>query len=191
MSRNDPNIDPWLANLLPVPQSWDGWQGTRMSAVLFLILTSKHNPPKLVLTKRSRTVSTHKGQIGLPGGHRETYDRSPVDTALREAHEEIAANTDVIDVVGQFKTETSLQGHAVVPILGLSSEDQQDFKASTDEVAKIIQVPLHQLTQDFCETISFSLFRIQRTSSLYRYETHLIWGLTAKIISSIAPPTDS
>src|SRR5687768_649132 len=43
----------------------------------------------LLLTERAGNMSTHSGQVALPGGKTDEADHDAVDTALREAHEEI------------------------------------------------------------------------------------------------------
>ena len=43
----------------------------------------------VLFTLRTHTVETHKGQVSFPGGRVDPEDTSRVETALREAHEEI------------------------------------------------------------------------------------------------------
>jgi 8-oxo-dGTP pyrophosphatase MutT (NUDIX family) len=43
----------------------------------------------VVLVRRGRRLRDHGGEVGFPGGGWEPGDGSPVETALREAAEEI------------------------------------------------------------------------------------------------------
>ena len=56
----------------------------RAAAVLIPVLGGPE--PALLLTLRTETVSTHKGQISFPGGSLEPGESSE-KAALREAHE--------------------------------------------------------------------------------------------------------
>jgi 8-oxo-dGTP pyrophosphatase MutT (NUDIX family) len=60
----------------------------RASAVL-IPLFYNHGQYHVLLTKRSEEVDFHKGQVCFPGGTREPSDSSLLQTALREAEEEI------------------------------------------------------------------------------------------------------
>src|SRR5438093_13788813 len=69
-----------------------------------------------LLTQRTHTVETHKGQISFPGGvaeNNETLRR----TALRETWEEIGLTSDRIEVLGEFDEYLSVTGLIVTPFL--------------------------------------------------------------------------
>src|SRR6059036_550995 len=69
-----------------------------------------------LLTQRTHTVETHKGQISFPGGvaeNNETLRR----TALRETWEEIGLTSDSIEVLGEFDEYLSVTGLIVTPFL--------------------------------------------------------------------------
>jgi 8-oxo-dGTP pyrophosphatase MutT (NUDIX family) len=44
---------------------------------------------KVWLTQRAANLSTHQGEVCLPGGKRDPTDVDDQHTALREAHEEV------------------------------------------------------------------------------------------------------
>ena len=56
-------------------------------AAVLLPLFERSGEYHLVFTKRTETVNYHKGQISFPGGRPHPYDRSLLDTALRETWE--------------------------------------------------------------------------------------------------------
>jgi ADP-ribose pyrophosphatase YjhB (NUDIX family) len=63
---------------------------TKAAAVLvLLVLLDGGREPALVFTRRSASLSKHAAEISFPGGHVEEKDASLVDTALREAFEEL------------------------------------------------------------------------------------------------------
>src|ERR1700729_1114864 len=55
----------------------------RQAAVLVL-LNDTSDGPEVVLLQRSYTLRHHPGEIAFPGGSRESTDRHPAATALRE-----------------------------------------------------------------------------------------------------------
>src|SRR5690606_22076194 len=60
----------------------------RPAAVLVPIVLHSAGPAVL-LTQRTAHLRQHSGQVAFPGGRHEPADRTPVHTALREAHEEV------------------------------------------------------------------------------------------------------
>ncbi|KAJ6396794.1 hypothetical protein OIU77_021758 [Salix suchowensis] len=54
---------------------------------------------RVILTKRSSQLSSHLGEVALPGGKREEGDADDIATALREAKEEIGLDPSLVDVV--------------------------------------------------------------------------------------------
>ena len=70
----------------------------RQAAVLVL-LNDTGDGPEVVLLQRSYTLRDHPGEIAFPGGSRESTDRDPAATALREAAEEIGLDTSGVDAL--------------------------------------------------------------------------------------------
>jgi len=65
----------------------------RPAAVLVGLIKHQHSL-HILMTRRAPHLATHAGQISFPGGKIETHDATPVDAALREAHEEVALKPD-------------------------------------------------------------------------------------------------
>ena len=75
--------------------------GGRSSAVLALISEEGND---IVLTRRPLSLRHHAGQVALPGGRAENTDETIVDTALREAHEEVGLDRRLVTVRGVLPT---------------------------------------------------------------------------------------
>ena len=54
------------------------------------------------MTKRAAHLSNHAGQISFPGGALDASDKGLIDTALREAHEEISLAPLSVKVMGSL-----------------------------------------------------------------------------------------
>ncbi|GJE85606.1 CoA pyrophosphatase [Phanerochaete sordida] len=59
-------------------------------AGVLVLLYEKNDTLRVLLTTRSKTLRTHPGQTALPGGKMDETDKDIVDTAYREAFEEVA-----------------------------------------------------------------------------------------------------
>jgi len=54
----------------------------------------------IVMTERSKNLPSHPGEVAYPGGKKETNDSSLIETALREASEEIDLDQNKIESYG-------------------------------------------------------------------------------------------
>ena len=73
----------------------------------------------LLLTERSSMLSTHSGQIAFPGGRTDETDANAVDTALREAQEEIALPRNFVEVLGTLPTYVTGSAFIITPVVAL------------------------------------------------------------------------
>ncbi|EKM51217.1 uncharacterized protein PHACADRAFT_213085 [Phanerochaete carnosa HHB-10118-sp] len=69
------------------------YSSTRQAAVLILLFETE-GELRVLLTTRAKTLRTHPGQTALPGGAKDDSDASLVDTAYREAMEEVGLPLD-------------------------------------------------------------------------------------------------
>ena len=71
----------------------------------------------VLLTRRTRQLSTHGGEVALPGG-RIDGGETPTQAALREAHEEVGLDPRAVSVVGLMKPMLSKHNVWVTPVVG-------------------------------------------------------------------------
>ena len=137
----------------------------------------------VLFTQRSDEVNFHKGQICFPGGGPEARDSSLLQTALREAEEEIGLKSEDVEVLGELDDSVTVtSGYVISPFVAFIPYPYP-FKADSREVEQIFSVPLLALMdeanfrQDY-QTIS------GRTVCVYYYEYggKVIWGATARIV---------
>ncbi len=156
--------------------------GYRRAAVL-LPLYETPTGPRLVLTVRTTSVPTHKGQISFPGGGFKERDGDLQATALREAEEEIGLSPASVAVLGRLDDmETVSSRHVVRPFVGLVP-DPYLYRLDPYEIERLIHLPIHALLQGapFREEV---LERVGRPVPVLfcEYEGQTIWGLTARIL---------
>jgi 8-oxo-dGTP pyrophosphatase MutT (NUDIX family) len=168
----------------PTPEHWPEGEDKSSSAVAFLFLPPLSGQPhaRVLLTKRTTTVRTHKGQIGFCGGHRDPEDKSPADTALRETFEEVGIPVADIRVHGQLPMNKSVYGKGIAPIICTATTKEEDFVLSKDEVAQVLTPDWTLFKSGSEESFRFNAFGNWGDSYLYKHQEMNIWGLTAGML---------
>lgn len=169
---------------LQLPQPGSLTANSRYAAVLIPIICRPE--PTLLLTRRSVNLRKHAGQVAFPGGKADPEDRSLIDTALREAEEEVAIPVSAVHVLGQLAPLDSISGYQVTPIVGLVPANIA-FYGNEEEVAGLFEIPLHEaLSLSRYYALDIHRSGINHRIYLSWYESQFIWGLTAAIIRSLA-----
>jgi 8-oxo-dGTP pyrophosphatase MutT (NUDIX family) len=152
-------------------------------AAVLVPLFQKEEECHLLFTKRSDEVKYHKGEISFPGGVVDEEDRELINTALREAHEEIGLKESDIQVIGLLDDIVTITEFIVTPIVGLFPYPYP-FKVSEVEIAELIEVPLSFLLNKECLS-ERTILRGGQNEVVYAYQygEHIIWGATARILN--------
>jgi len=95
----------------------------------------------VLLTERTTHLSSHSGQIAFPGGKTDPEDTSPIDTALREAEEEIGLQRRQVEVLGSLPVYTTGSAFIVTPVVALV-QACYSMTPNPHEVADVFEVPL-------------------------------------------------
>ena len=95
----------------------------------------------LLLTQRTAHLSTHSGQIALPGGKIDATDADATAAALRETFEEIGLPPERIEVLGTLPVYVTGTSFIVTPVVGLV-EPGFELVPNPDEVDDVFEVPL-------------------------------------------------
>jgi 8-oxo-dGTP pyrophosphatase MutT (NUDIX family) len=137
-----------------------------------------------VFTKRREDLRRHPGEISFPGGRYEDADTDLLQTALREAEEEIGLPADEVRVLGALQpTPTIATGYAVYPFVGVI-DPGRTWTLSPREVAAVLEFSLEDLRAGYGRR------RLLRRSLAIRTDTYvvgddLIWGATARILADL------
>jgi 8-oxo-dGTP pyrophosphatase MutT (NUDIX family) len=98
----------------------------------------------LLLTQRSSQLRAHSGQVAFPGGRTDDSDQDAVDTALREAHEEVGLPRHHVEVLGTLPTYVTGTAFIITPVVALVTPGFQ-LQPNPEEVADVFEVPLSYL----------------------------------------------
>lgn len=139
----------------------------------------------VLLTLRTAQLSSHAGQIAFPGGKLDQGE-TVLETALREAHEEIGLEAQFVDPIGYLDWYRTRSGYLVCPILAIVRPGFQ-LSANPSEVEDVFEVPLAFLLNT--ANISQHVHRGSGPPRSYyalSYQDRFIWGATAGMIKNLA-----
>ena len=159
---------------------------SRRAAVLIPILIEGEDA-RVVYTVRKDHLADHAGQISFPGGSIESGDGSLLETALREAEEEIDLSPDLVEVIGELEEMyIPPSNFRVSPYVGLLPPEAEMVLAP-DEVEEIFTVSLATLTAP--ETFRKMLWRYEGRDyevPVFAVEgSRNIWGATAAMTAAL------
>ena len=161
------------------------------AAAVLVPIISNQEGYKILLTHRSKKLEDHAGQISFPGGRIDSDDKSPKDTALREAHEEIGINENSIEILGHLDAYATATWFRILPIVSIIKEDF-DIKINPIEVESIFYLPMEFLMNPKNHKKEMGTYKRQSTSykieyeyNVIPYENHHIWGATAAMLINL------
>ena len=185
----------WLRARFASPPAWDRepeeaslhMRDTVTAASVLIALVEREGGLSMLLTQRTAHLTDHAGQISFPGGRAEEDDASAIDTALREAEEEIGLHRRHVDVLGILPDYLTGTGYRVTPVVALV-QPPFELTADPNEVAEIFEVPLAFLMNAANHRrLSFELPEGAGRRSFYAmpYERFFIWGATAGMLRNL------
>ena len=139
----------------------------------------------LLFMLRSPSLREHAGQIGFPGGGSESTDRDVVETALREAHEEVGLRRDNVEVIGLLPSfSTAVSDRWLTPVVGLQ-RSRWDVVPDAHEVAELFRVDLADLMVAPHEVRRLERNGVARDVHFYETGGRIIWGVTGAIVHEL------
>jgi 8-oxo-dGTP pyrophosphatase MutT (NUDIX family) len=102
---------------------------------------------RVLLTRRSKALRFHQGEVSFPGGKLDAGE-TPVQCALREAHEEVGLDPSSVEVVGELSTLLTFSSQTLVtPVVGFL-RGRPDLYPSPSEVDRVFDVELSVLASE-------------------------------------------
>lgn len=159
---------------------------TPVAAAVLLPIILREEGATLLLTQRTAHLNDHAGQVSFPGGRTEESDTSPVDTALREAEEEVGLERRHVEVIGALPDYFTGTGYRVSQIVGLV-HPPFTLHADAFEVAEIFEVPLAFLMNGANHQRRTGELPngTRRTFYAMPYDRFFIWGATAGMLRNL------
>jgi len=151
----------------------------------------------LLLTQRTDNLSTHAGQIALPGGRTDPTDVDAVDTALREAEEEVALPRSHVEVLGTLPIYVTGTAFVITPVVALVRPGF-NLNPNPGEVAEVFEVPLqylmnpaHHRRHEFelngvvRQWLSMPYQHVSDDPAMPGTQERFIWGATAGMLRNL------
>ena len=163
--------------------------GSKRAAVL-LPIKIENGEVYVLLTKRSAHLRAHPGSVSFPGGKRDESDGSDIETALREAEEEIGLPRHGVTILGILTRGITLPNTVVYPVVGIIPGDFIPIP-NPGEVDFAFYMPLRDFISPDKVTYEMVTIRgkpILFMSVLYECEGKVatVWGFTATYCTLLA-----
>ena len=115
----------------------------------------------------------------------EPGDASPLQTALREAQEEIGLAPEAVRLLGYLEPMVTITGYRVYPVVAAIDPD---YRAEPDghEVSALFEAPLAL----FLDAGNERPFQLEfqgavRSLTAFDWQAHRIWGATASMLLNL------
>ncbi|KAJ6614591.1 NUDIX hydrolase domain-like protein [Mycena sp. CBHHK59/15] len=134
------------------PPDLSAFPKSRLAAVLVLLYEDDgESDLRVLLTTRSKLLRTHAGQTALPGGRVDDTDIDLIETAFREANEEVGLPLACPDIhtLATLPPFISLHKLVVTPIVAVLTNPSiiRTLSAAHTEVSRIFSHPLRAILE--------------------------------------------
>lgn len=156
-----------------------------IGAAVLIPVVAHDDGATIILTRRTDHLTSHAGQVAVPGGKIDPEDASPEAAALREADEEIGLAADFVDPIGALDAYLTNSGYHITPVLSVV---RPGFRLTLNEgeVADAFEVPLRFLMSPENHRRASRIFKgVERSFYEMPYGERYIWGVTAGILRQV------
>ncbi len=165
------------------PELLEYLSGPPRPAAVLIPFLRKTDGWHLLFTRRTTELQEHSGQVAFPGGRMDALDESPIDTALREAHEEIGLAPADVQVLGLLNNYLTITNYLVTPVVGVIPWPYT-LRSSPHEVSRIFTIPLAWLADPRNHEVrQRSIPGLDKTIPVVYfqpYEGEILWGASAR-----------
>ncbi|WIV66894.1 NUDIX hydrolase [Natrialbaceae archaeon AArc-T1-2] len=136
----------------------------------------------LLFTKRADHLGEHPGQMSFPGGGTEPDDDTLLETALREANEEIGLEAHEVEVVGQLDDIRTVTEYAVTPFVARVPD--REYVPDESEVAEVAVLPLSGLLdrRNYESERRDHPYYGDIVIHYFHVDGYTVWGATGRIL---------
>jgi 8-oxo-dGTP pyrophosphatase MutT (NUDIX family) len=164
-------------------------RGLQDAAVLAPVFRDVGGTLRTVLVVRADR-GRHGNQLGFPGGRPEPQDGDLLATALREAHEEVGLDPDVVEILGALEPlDTRATGFRVHAFVGRVPADTP-WRLDATEVVGLLTPELAGLADPARRaTLPFTSRRYPDGLLVegVDVEGHVLWGMTLRLLDELVP----
>ncbi len=165
----------------------------RVNAGVLAALFEEEGEARLIFTRRSAGLRTHRGEVSFPGGRLDEGEDATT-AALREAHEEVGLDRSSVTPVGWIHpVMTMVSASVILPVLA-TIPARPHLVANAAEVERVFDVALAELAD-------LSVYHEERwripgrtvpgsddgsfAIRFFEVSGEMIWGATARMIHEL------
>lgn len=139
----------------------------------------------VVLTRRAKHLRNHRGEVSFPGGAQEPGE-SFWETAVREAHEEVALDPGMVTPLGELDHLRTVTSESFIVPYVAELPHRPALVAHPGEVDQVLHVPLAELLEHgvFHEEL-WSIGGQERAIFFFDIVGDTIWGATAAMLRNL------
>ncbi len=175
---------------LDLPYPFRPMSTGRPAAVLLLAgIREENGSVEILVTRRTESLETHKGQYALPGGVRDFEGETSEATALRETSEEVGIPNDEVTAFGKLPPLWTPSGFSVTPVVGLLKRpiEAVSIHPSAAEIDLWFWCRLDRLREAGVYSTEARAITHQGAShtvsvDVYQVDQHRIWGATGAML---------
>ena len=167
--------------------SLEGQHPQARKAAVLIGLFEQEGELLLLFIRRATTLRSHSGEIAFPGGSVDLTDASPLETALREAHEEIGLDPSRVEVLGIMPPVfTVVSNFLITPVIAYLARGPGNLQLQESEVDELLLLPLYGLADPaVLHTEVWTRGGVARTVYFYDYGPYRVWGATARMLNAL------
>jgi len=159
--------------------------GPPKPAAVLIPIFYNQNAWHVLFIRRTSSLAEHGGQVAFPGGRSDPEDQDSVETALREAEEEIGLNPNDVLVLGHINVFLTITNYVVTPYVGVI-QWPYPFQCAESEVARIFSIPLEWLVdpENHEERQRLLPEPYSPINVIYfqTYDQEVLWGVSARFV---------
>jgi len=161
------------------------------SAVL-IFLYPENGTIRTVFILRTDYNGVHARQVSFPGGRLENSDHDIIETALREANEEVNIDHNKVRILGKLSDlYIPPSNFLVTPIVGCS-QNKPDFVPDPSEVDEIIEADLAVIfDKNFLKNKIINVRGYEIEAPYFDINGYVVWGATAMMLSELKDVIES
>ena len=154
-------------------------------AAVLVGLFKKNDEWCFSLIRRPMNEKNHPGQIALPGGAMEKNE-TLMNTALREAFEEVGIKPEDVKIIGQLTPiPVPVSEYLIYPFVGVI-DYEPEWVINEDEVEKIFILRMSELiSSDNGYTEMWDLRGKKVEVPIFKVMNETVWGATAAVLSEL------
>ena len=171
-------------------RKWD--ENAKKAAVLICFYPGSNSDIELAFIRRNEYDGVHSGQISFPGGRYEESDQDLIETALREAEEEVRILAEQVEILGEISpVYIPPSNFFVKPVVGWT-DHKPSFVPDPSEVQEVLSFTVGEITDPanfHVRTIEHREYNLIDVPCFY-VRGHIIWGATAMMLSEMIAVLD-